>query len=142
MALHSVRLASIKTLERFDFTFQPSLDRHRILALAPFEFLDRAEVVHLLGPPGTGKSHLITALGVAAVKARKSVSPTLLLSLRAHPLSFLRDRLAARSVLPAETLLRAQDGDRAATVGLVLVRQRPGSAKGVIFMTLEDEPAP
>ena len=64
---------------------------------------------------------------------------TLRLSLRAHPLSFLRERLAARSVLPAEALLRAQDGDRAATAGLVLVRQRPGSAKGVIFMTLEDE---
>ena len=64
---------------------------------------------------------------------------TLRLSLRAHPLSFLRARLAARGVLPAEALLRAQDGDRAATAGLVLVRQRPGSAKGVIFMTLEDE---
>ena len=64
---------------------------------------------------------------------------TLRLSLRAHPLSFLRERLAARSVLPAEALLRARDGDRAATAGLVLVRQRPGSAKGVIFMTLEDE---
>ena len=80
MALHTVRLASIKTLESFDFTFQPSLDRHRILALAPLEFLDRAQVVHPLGPPGTGKSHLITALGVAAVKARKSVSP-----IRTHP---------------------------------------------------------
>ena len=64
---------------------------------------------------------------------------TLRLSLRAHPLSFLRERLAAQGVLPAEALLRAQDGDRAATAGLVLVRQRPGSAKGVIFMTLEDE---
>ena len=64
---------------------------------------------------------------------------TLRLSLRAHPLSFLRERLAARGVLPAEALLRARDGDRAATAGLVLVRQRPGSAKGVIFMTLEDE---
>lgn len=64
---------------------------------------------------------------------------TLRLSLRAHPLSFLRQRLAGRGVLPAEALLRAQDGDRAATAGLVLVRQRPGSAKGVIFMTLEDE---
>ena len=64
---------------------------------------------------------------------------TLRLSLRAHPLSFLRERLAARGVLHAEALLRARDGDRAATAGLVLVRQRPGSAKGVIFMTLEDE---
>ena len=64
---------------------------------------------------------------------------TLRLSLRAHPLSFLRDRLARRGALAAEAMARAQDGDRAATAGLVLVRQRPGSAKGVIFMTLEDE---
>ena len=64
---------------------------------------------------------------------------TLRLSLRAHPLSFLRDRLAGRGALAAEAMARAQDGARAATAGLVLVRQRPGSAKGVIFMTLEDE---
>ena len=73
MALHTARLAPIKTLESFDFTFQPSLDRHRILTLAQLEFADRAEVLHLLGPPGTGKSHLATALGVTAVKAGKSV---------------------------------------------------------------------
>ena len=64
---------------------------------------------------------------------------TLRLSLRAHPLSFLRERLAGRGALAAEAMARARDGDRAATAGLVLVRQRPGSAKGVIFMTLEDE---
>ena len=57
----------------FDFAFQPSLDRNRILALAELTFIDRAEVVHLLGPPGTGKSHLATALAVEAVKAGKSV---------------------------------------------------------------------
>jgi DNA replication protein DnaC len=66
--------AYVKTLAGFDFTFQPSLDRNRILALAELKFIDRAEVVHLLGPPGTGKSHLATALAVEAVKAGKSVS--------------------------------------------------------------------
>ena len=73
MALMTARLAPVKTLESFDFTFQPSLDRNRIMALAELEFIDRAEVVHLLGPPGTGKSHLAVALGVAAVRAAKSV---------------------------------------------------------------------
>lgn len=68
------RLSAIKTLAGFDFTFQPSLDRNRILALAELKFIDRAEVVHLLGPPGTGKSHLATALAVEAVKAGKSVA--------------------------------------------------------------------
>jgi hypothetical protein len=43
------------------------------MALAQLEFIYRAEVLHFLGPPGTGKSHLATALGVAAVKAGRSV---------------------------------------------------------------------
>jgi DNA replication protein DnaC len=73
-ALMMARLSSIKTLQGFDFTFQPSLDRNRVLALAELTFIDRAEVVHLLGPPGTGKSHLATALAVEAVKAGRSVA--------------------------------------------------------------------
>ncbi len=64
---------------------------------------------------------------------------TLRLSLRAHPLSFLRARLAKGGALAAEAIARSRDGERAAAAGLVLVRQRPGSASGVIFMTLEDE---
>ncbi|MFA3919340.1 IS21-like element helper ATPase IstB [Ruegeria hyattellae] len=73
VALRTSKLLPIKTLESFDFTFQPSLDRERIAALAQLDFIRRAEVVHFLGPPGTGKSHLATALGVAAVKAGMQV---------------------------------------------------------------------
>jgi DNA replication protein DnaC len=73
-ALLLARLTTIKTLAGFDFTFQPSLDRNRVLALAELKFIDRAEVVHLLGPPGTGKSQLATALAVEAVKAGRSVA--------------------------------------------------------------------
>jgi DNA replication protein DnaC len=73
VGLRTARLTPIKTLESFDFSFQPSLDRHRIMALAQLEFINRAEVLHFLGPPGTGKSHLATAFGVAAVKAGRSV---------------------------------------------------------------------
>jgi DNA replication protein DnaC len=72
-ALRMGRLATIKTLAGFDFSFQPSLDRDRILTLAQLGFVTRHEVVHFLGPPGTGKSHLATALGVEAVKAGRSV---------------------------------------------------------------------
>jgi DNA replication protein DnaC len=72
-ALMWARLTAIKTLAGFDFAFQPSLDKNRILALAELKFIDRAEVIHLLGPPGTGKSHLATALAVEAVKAGRSV---------------------------------------------------------------------
>jgi DNA replication protein DnaC len=73
VSLKTARLLPPKTLESFDFTFQPSLDRDRIMALAQLDFIARAEVVHFLGPPGTGKSHLATALGVAAVKAGRRV---------------------------------------------------------------------
>ena len=72
-SLAMARLSNIKTLAGFDFSFQPSLDRNRILALAELKFIDRTEVVHLIGPPGTGKSHLSVALGVEAIKAGRSV---------------------------------------------------------------------
>jgi DNA replication protein DnaC len=72
-ALVMARLSAIKTLAGFDFSFQPSLDKNRIMALAELGFIDRAEVLHLVGPPGTGKSHLSLALGVEAVKAGRSV---------------------------------------------------------------------
>jgi error-prone DNA polymerase len=61
------------------------------------------------------------------------------LSLKAHPLALLRDRLAARRVTPARRLWEVPPGRRVTVCGLVLVRQRPGSAKGVLFVTLEDE---
>lgn len=73
MTLQTARLTTIKTLAGYDFSFQPSLDRDRIMALAQLEFIERRQAVHLLGPPGTGKSHLCIALGVEAVRAGKSV---------------------------------------------------------------------
>jgi DNA replication protein DnaC len=72
-ALRMARLPVVKTLASFDFAFQPSLDRNRIMALVGLDFIARAEVVHLLGPPGTGKSHLATAIAVEAVRAGKLV---------------------------------------------------------------------
>src|SRR3954451_8309073 len=72
-ALKMGRLLTIKTLAGFDFAFQPSLDRDRILALAQLDFVERHEVVHFLGQPGCGKTHLALALGVEAVKAGRSV---------------------------------------------------------------------
>jgi DNA replication protein DnaC len=80
-ALVMARLSTIKTLAGFDFSFQPSLDKNRIMALAELKFIDRAEVLHLVGPPGTGKSHLSIALGVEAIKAGRSVYFTTLADL-------------------------------------------------------------
>ncbi len=97
-ALMMARLSIIKTLAGFDFTFQPSLDRDRILTLAELQFIDRNEVVHLLGPPGTGKSHLAVALGIEAVKAGRSVYFTTLADIvgslaKAEREGLLRERI-------------------------------------------------
>ena len=61
------------------------------------------------------------------------------LTLRQHPVAFLRGELRRRGIIPCADLLAAQDGRRVTVAGLVLVRQRPGTATGVIFITLEDE---
>jgi DNA replication protein DnaC len=57
-----------KTLESFDFGFQPSVDRKRLQELATGRFIEHGENVVFLGPPGTGKTHLAIALGVKAVQ--------------------------------------------------------------------------
>ena len=77
----TARLTQVKTLESFDFSFQPSLDRNRILTLAQLGFIERHQSVHFLGPPGVGKSHLALALGMEAIKSGKSVYFTTLTDL-------------------------------------------------------------
>jgi error-prone DNA polymerase len=61
------------------------------------------------------------------------------LTLRRHPVAFLRTDLQARRIVTCEDAMQARDGRWLEAAGLVLVRQRPGSAKGVLFITLEDE---
>ncbi|NEI65026.1 error-prone DNA polymerase [Rhizobium leguminosarum] len=61
------------------------------------------------------------------------------LTLRDHPIAFLRRDLAQRRIVTCAEAMAARDGQWLMAAGLVLVRQRPGSAKGVIFMTIEDE---
>jgi error-prone DNA polymerase len=64
---------------------------------------------------------------------------TIRLSLKAHPMTFLREHYAAQKFLTADQLKNVRDGKRLSIAGLVLIRQRPGSAKGVVFITIEDE---
>jgi DNA replication protein DnaC len=67
--LKQARLPWVKTLEQFDFKFQPSIDRKLVNELATLAFIERGENLILLGPPGVGKTHLAVALGVKAVEA-------------------------------------------------------------------------
>lgn len=71
--LKQARFPWIKTLEQFDFDFQPSLDRKLVRELSGLSFIERTQNVVILGPPGVGKTHLSVALGVKAVEAGYSV---------------------------------------------------------------------
>ena len=64
---------------------------------------------------------------------------TISLSLKAHPVEFMRDRLRNLGVISSAELMSRRNGDFVRVAGLVLVRQRPGTSKGVVFITLEDE---
>ena len=64
---------------------------------------------------------------------------TVRLSLKGHPMEFLREMLAKERVVPCKDVNHSNDKRRVRCAGVVLVRQRPGSANGVVFMTLEDE---
>jgi error-prone DNA polymerase len=103
----------------------PAAAAERLPLFAAAEDLSREEPVALPRmPPG---EHVINDY--------RSLS----LSLKAHPVSFLRGELNARSIVEAGRLPALPRGRKLSVAGLVLVRQRPGTAQGVIFATLEDE---
>ena len=87
--LRQARFPQVKTLDTFDFTAQPSVPKPRVLGLARGEFVKHGESVVFVGPPGTGKSHLATALGVACIQAGHRVRFTTVTALA-------NDLLAAR----------------------------------------------
>ena len=135
-----ISASAIETLAAADAFGSMGLVRREALWQA--RALAKAPPLPLFEAAGAQSEGPEPAVALPAMAAGEQVVEdyrTLRLSLRAHPLSFLRERLAGRGALAAEAMARASDGERAATAGLVLVRQRPGSAKGVIFMTLEDE---
>ena len=63
----------IKTIEEFDFSFQPSIDAKLIRKLANLGFLNHAKNIIFVGPPGVGKTHLAVGIGINVAKARKRV---------------------------------------------------------------------
>lgn len=89
MRLRMARFPWLKTLEQFDLEWHPSLDRKVVRELAGLSFVERAEHVVLLGPPGVGKTHLAIAFGMKAVEAGSSV---LFLTLEALMVHLIRAR--------------------------------------------------
>ena len=72
-AMRSSRLPAVKTLDEFDFTFQPSLRREQIDSLHELDFVRRKENVVFLGPPGVGKTHLAISLAIRAAERGRRV---------------------------------------------------------------------
>jgi DNA replication protein DnaC len=72
-AMRSSRLPAIKTLQQFDFAFQPSIRREQIESLHELAFIKRKENVIFLGPPGVGKTHLAISLAIAAAESGRRV---------------------------------------------------------------------
>ena len=72
-AMRSSRLPAIKTLEDFDFSFQPSIKREQIDSLHELGFLERKENVVFLGPPGVGKTHLAISLAITTAESGRRV---------------------------------------------------------------------
>lgn len=67
--IKQAQFPALKTLEDFDFSYNPSISKKQILDLATGRFIARGEGILLQGPPGTGKSHLAVAIGIRAVHA-------------------------------------------------------------------------
>ncbi|HEX4183473.1 MAG TPA: OB-fold nucleic acid binding domain-containing protein, partial [Caulobacteraceae bacterium] len=119
-----------------------SLNLGRRPALWTAKGLPRAAPAPLFAAAGLEEADGAPPLALPAAPLSEEVVhdyETIRLSLKAHPVSFLRQRLAKAGALPANAIDQVPDGRRTAVAGVVLVRQRPGSAKGVVFLTLEDE---
>ena len=68
MRTHMARFPFVKSLDAFDFSYQPSLDKKQVHNLASCDFIEHSENVVILGPPGVGKTHLLVGLGLKAIE--------------------------------------------------------------------------
>jgi DNA replication protein DnaC len=99
IAMQASKLQSVKKLDTFDFSFQPSIDRTQILSLHELTFIERKENVIFLGPAGVGKTHLAISLAVTAMERGYKVyfstlSNLVLLLTEAERQGRLREKLA------------------------------------------------
>ncbi|HSE75159.1 MAG TPA: error-prone DNA polymerase [Dongiaceae bacterium] len=140
--------AALETLAKADAYGSLFIDRRR--ALWQIHTLDEGQLPLFDADDGAmagrGWPSHIPADDLAAPLPEMSLGEQILedyhaigMSLRAHPVSLLRCALDRIGIAPNKTLAGARNGERIKVAGLVLVRQRPGTASGVIFMTLEDD---
>ena len=132
---------SLELLAEADALRSLGLDRRAglwaVKALAPeVKVESEAPLLALMGAPAE-KAVRLPTMGLAAHVAEDYRTTSL--SLKAHPCAFFRPLLQSLGAVTASRLTTLEDGARVAIAGVVLIRQRPGTAKGVVFVTLEDE---
>jgi error-prone DNA polymerase len=136
----NVPVAALERLADAD-AFRPSLKLARREAIWAIRALrDEPLPLFAASVPEAAEPHLSLRpllAGQEVVEDYGAIS----LTLRAHPLAFLRSELNSKRARPCVEILHAKDGARLTIAGLVLLRQMPGSASGVLFMTIEDETA-
>ncbi|GAA4489202.1 error-prone DNA polymerase [Gluconacetobacter asukensis] len=135
-----VRVAALTHLAEAD-AFRPSLGLPRREALWAIKAL-RDEPLPLFAAASVGREAEEPAVWLQPMREGAEVTRDynrIGLTLRDHPVAFLRDDLHGMGIVPCRQAIEARDGRRLTAAGLVLVRQRPGSAEGVVFLTLEDE---
>lgn len=71
--IHKAKFPFVKTIEEFDFSFQPTIDEKEVIRLGSLDFIENKENLIFLGPPGVGKTHLAIGLGVKACKCKYRV---------------------------------------------------------------------
>jgi error-prone DNA polymerase len=135
-----VTRGTLDTLAAADCFRSMSLDRRR--ALWEVRALRTGELLPLFAWSDVREAGAETAVALPEMPLSEHVVndyQTLRLSLKAHPVIFLRSRMKAARIMACADLRGLRDGTPVTVAGVVLVRQRPGSAKGVVFMTIEDE---
>jgi error-prone DNA polymerase len=135
-----LRRAALEKLAAADAFRSLGLDRRQALwevrglpKELPLPLFDHADQIH----SGTEQSVALPLMPLSEHVVNDY--RTLRLSLKGHPMSFLRARVREARILSCADLRQAKDGARVSVAGVSLVRQRPGSAQGVVFMTIEDE---
>ncbi len=138
-----VSIASLEKLARADAFASLGLSRREALwAVKGLVGTHGADTLPLFEAAGRVETQADIEAGLPKMLLGEEVIhdySTLSFSLKGHPLQFVRPLLEARRVTRSEQLLQVKPGSRIEVAGLVLVRQRPGTASGVIFATLEDE---
>lgn len=132
-----VSLASLEKLADADSFRSIGLDRRQ--ALWEVSALADRPIGIFSGQPSETQSEQVEMPGMSLPEHVLHDYSAMALSLKAHPVSFARAKLAMSHVLPNQSLSAYKNGELVRVSGLVLVRQRPGTASGIVFITLEDE---